>query len=359
MLSFVAHIHVGQSSAFAVFPAMTTETLLLSQSEISSLLTPEDILHTAEDVLRAHAEGHVLMPAKISLDLGDEDRWPNMNAFINAMPAYLGSLEVAGIKWAGGFWDNRLRRLPSVMAIIVLTNPATGSCLAIMDGGWITATRTAAVSALSAKHLAYRPVRTVALFGAGTQGRTHLLAFDSLFAPDEFRVYDTNTDALQAYVADMSPRTGTTITACESVEETARRADVVVTATQAREAFLSSEYLASGALVCAIGSYSEIRGDVVRWAELIVVDDREQTEHRGNLARFFARGSLRPQDIAGTLAEVVAGRLPVLTRSSKNRLVVPIGMGSVDLAVAHLAYGRAREKGVGQWFDFGSAKPLL
>lgn len=337
---------------------MPNTTLLLSREDVTSLLSIEDVLEATERVLRSHADGTVIMPAKVSVNLGNKDTWPHLNAFINAMPAYLGSRDVTGIKWAGGFWDNRAQGLSSVVALIVLTNPSDGSCLAILDGTWITAIRTAAVSAIATKHLATGPVSTVAFIGAGTQGRTHLLAFDVLFQPKEYRVYDVDRSILKEFVDDMSKETSAEVMACSSVEDAAKKADVVITATPARKPLLRGAWLEAANLVCSIGSYSELDWDVVEWCDRLIVDSREQTEHRGSLAPFFSSGELSPKDITGTLPDAVAGRLHRISEDKVNTLVVPIGMGSEDLAVAYVAYSRAQEIGVGLPFAFGSTEPF-
>jgi ornithine cyclodeaminase/alanine dehydrogenase-like protein (mu-crystallin family) len=331
---------------------MKAKTLLLSQTDVASLLSLEDVLVAIEDALRAHGEERVRLPAKVSLDLGEGGDWPHHNAFLNAMPAYLGNIERAGIKWAGAFWDNRTLGLPSVMALIIINDPVRGFPLAVIDGGWITAYRTAAVSAVGAKYMARRPVRSVAILGAGTQGRTHLLAFDALLNPAEYHIYDVDRDTVDDYYAQMAPRTEARIERSSSVRACTADADVVVTATPAQEPFLHADSLKPGAHVCAIGSYTEIAYDVVEWAERIVVDDRHQISHRGNLARFYATAQISDEDVAAELGEIVAGNMPGRTYDAQNTLLVPIGMGSEDLAVAHAAYTRALESGVGQWFDF-------
>lgn len=337
---------------------MSFETLLLSGSDIKSLLTVDDVVSAVERVLRDHGDGRVVMPPKVSLDLGDHDRWPHLNAFINAMPAYVSSLEIAGLKWAGGFWDNRRRGLPSVMGQIVLTEPSSGRCLAVMDGSWITAIRTAAVTAVAARYLVGRPIRSVALCGAGVQGRTHLRVFDRLFGPSEFRVHDVDRQALHAFAVEATKIVRAKIRACESVQEATSNADVVVTATDARTPFLRASYLTSGSLVCAIGSYSEIHDDVVEWATVTVVDDMEQVKHRGNLARLFDNGRIREEDISFHLGEIVAGKVSLAEIPKENKLVVLIGMGSEDMAVAKEAYNRAVERGVGVRFSFESDRPV-
>lgn len=336
---------------------MPHETLLLSRSDIEKLLPAEDVFAIVERVLEDHGLGRVVMPPKVSLDLGDSGRWPHLNAFINAMPAYLSSQHAAGLKWAGGFWDNRSRGLPTIMGHIVLNDPASGLCLAVMDGSWITAIRTAAVTVVAALHLGKQPIRSVAVCGAGTQGRTHLLMFDKVLHPSEFRVYDASSEALRSFAIDAQRLTRATVITCKDVNEAIANADVVVTATDAREPFLKAARLTPGTLVCAIGSYSEIHEDVVKWASVIVVDDLEQVMHRGNLAPFFQSGMIHEDSVSFRLGQIVAGKAEVAKPA--NVLAVLIGMGSEDVAVAKEVYERASARGVGTRFAFGSEKPIV
>ncbi len=102
---------------------MTQPTLLITQEQIKSLLDMPTVLRIVEQVYRSHGEGKVVMPPKVNLNLGEHDTWPFYKAGLNAMPAYLGDVDIAGMKWAGGFQNNQKVGLPCISAMILLFIP--------------------------------------------------------------------------------------------------------------------------------------------------------------------------------------------------------------------------------------------
>ena len=165
------------------------------------------VLRIVERVYRSHGEGKVIMPTKITLDLGEGRPWPPYKGFMNAMPAYLGDVDIAGIKWAGGFKDNYKVGLPYLSGMILLINPQNGAFIAVMDGTYITAVRTGAASAVCAKALARKDASVLGIIGAGVQGRMHLRAFQQVFQLKEVRIFDIKEKAVESYREEMTTET--------------------------------------------------------------------------------------------------------------------------------------------------------
>ena len=143
------------------------ETLLLSQKDVAQLLTMKDVVEIVENTFRGMGEGTVVNPTKVGLDLGEVAPWPPYRGFMNAMPAYVGWLDSAGIKWAGGFLDNQQVGLPYISSMILLIDPKTGQFRAVMDGALITNLRTGGQSAVPLKYLHPGKAFRLGLFGAG------------------------------------------------------------------------------------------------------------------------------------------------------------------------------------------------
>ena len=122
-------------------------TLLLTEREIARLIDMRTAIRVTREAFTALARGEAVMPAPVYLPL------PHQSDF-RAMPAYLRRPNACGIKWVNVHPHNRARGLPTVMAVIVLNDPATGVPLAIMDGLLITKWRTAAAGAVAA----HRPI---------------------------------------------------------------------------------------------------------------------------------------------------------------------------------------------------------
>ena len=117
-------------------------TLLLSQQEIQDLISMKDVVDVVEKTFRGMGEGTVVNPTKVGLDLGEIAAWPPYKGFMNAMPAYVGWLDSAGIKWAGGFLGNAALGLPYISSLILLIDPRDGQFRAVLDGALITNLRT-------------------------------------------------------------------------------------------------------------------------------------------------------------------------------------------------------------------------
>jgi alanine dehydrogenase len=324
-------------------------TLLVAGGEVLQHLDMQDVLATVENVFRAHGMSEVVMPPKLMLDL----RSMNLEAWHNAMPAYVHPLDAAGLKWVGGYALNPSQHgLPSIMATIILQEPATGYPLAIMDGVQITNIRTGAVTALCARLYGRSDARVVAFIGAGVQARTTLDAMTRLFRLEEVRVYDRRPEAAQAYAAAMSARHGVQVRVCETPRTAVTEADLVVTVTYADEPLVRGEWLAPGVTAISVGSFQEFDDAAVLEADKIVVDSWEQCAHRGELKRFAESGRLGRAHIFAEVGETVARKRPGRESAGERIMVVPMGLGTHDIALAKLVYERVKASGLGAGFSF-------
>jgi alanine dehydrogenase len=331
---------------------MEQPTLLITQEQVKSLLDMPSAIRIVEKVYRSHGRDKVLMPPKITLDLGEGRPWPPYKGYMNAMPAYLGDADIAGIKWAGGFQENWKTGLPFITAMILLINPKNGVFVAIMDGAHITALRTGAASAVCAKYLARKDSSVLGIIGAGVQGRTHLRALHHLFKLKDVRVIDIKEGAAEAYAREMKAETGLNISPKKSYREVAEGADIICTLTTADEPMVQKEWLKKGSLVISAGSYEELDSKVVLSADKIVVDSWAQTSHRGELARLVEAGKLGKKNIHAEIGEILAGKKKGRERDDEDILAIPIGLGSLDIGCAFEVYQKALEKKVGTPFSF-------
>ncbi|MFI5449998.1 MAG: ornithine cyclodeaminase family protein [Candidatus Bathyarchaeia archaeon] len=327
---------------------MKFPTRLLSNADIEQLLTYDEIVATTEKGWAEYASGRILNPTKESLDLGHKGSWPNYSGFMNAMPAYVGWLDSAGLKWIGSFWDNPKSKLPSLWAIILLIDPRTGEFKAVMEGSLITALRTAAQSIIGIKYLAKKNFQGIGIFGGGLQARYHALMISAMLADKKIQVYDADPLALRAFRDEML-RSKVDITMCQKPRECSE-ADVVITLTSSKTPFFSVDWLRSGQLVLALGVYQEIYPDTIRKASKLYVDHREQTRKMGALS-IIPDTELTKMNVK-TIGEVITGKARGREDDDEVLLFEPIGTGLLDVAVATLAYRKAIDKGKGVDFEF-------
>src|SRR5260370_20862737 len=138
---------------------------LLSEQNIRSVApTLPEIVALVEEAYRLDAEGKVEVPTKIGVHP------ERANAFLHAMPAWVGGACALGMKWVSYFPGNFDRGLPDSTGIIILNDPDHGLPCCIMEGMYVTFLRTAGCAAVAAKYLAPRPPKTLGLIGCGGLG---------------------------------------------------------------------------------------------------------------------------------------------------------------------------------------------
>ena len=258
------------------------------------------------------------------------------------MPGYLPGTALEA-KLVAVFPGNHERGLPSHQALIALFDEETGVPLCVMDGTVVTAVRTGATAAVAARALARDDARTVAILGAGVQGRSHLDAFASLFELDEIRVA-SRTARHADELAELDPRAR----AVGSFEAAVRGADLVCCCTDAAEPVISREWLDPGTHVSSVGVGAEVDPATVGAAS-IFVEWRGAAEHPPPTGSAELQG-LDPSTIA-EIGEVLAGDRPGRRSDEELTLYKSTGHAVEDAAAARLVFDRARVEGAGQRFE--------
>ena len=331
---------------------MEHKTLLLNQADIESLLTMKDIVEIVDKTFVGFGEGTTINPTKVNLDLGETAEYPPYHGFMNAMPAYIGWQDIAGIKWAGGFLGKRREMgLPYVTAMILLIDPTIGEFKCVMDGALITNLRTGAQAAVATSYYHKDKEITIGLYGAGMQGHKQTLAFAELFDIKELRVYDVFPAAAEKFKEDMKDVVKGDIIVCKDPKE-ASIGDVVVGFTQSKDKYIKDEWIKPGQIVFPMGSYTECEDSLLLNADKIICDHIGQCMHRGALHDVVEAGKLHEEDIYATIGEIAAGKKSTDNWKNERIICVPIGTGAMDIAVAGVVYKRALEKGLGGSFNF-------
>jgi len=313
----------------------------LSADDVDASLPPlDERLALAEEALVALARGDAEMPPKIGIH-------PRPDAFLHAMPAFLRGRDLVGIKWvAGGFADNARLGLPAINALILLNDPATGVPTAILDGGRITAVRTAAVSGVAIRRFAPGGASSVALIGAGVQGNSHLAVATALLPGAEVRIYDPHPEraerlAERARTLEGTGEVRTTATAREAVEG----ADVVVTMAPLGSArqVMTEDWLTPDALVVPVDFSTYCAAEVARNASLFLVDDDPQFRYYRDLGYFD-----NYPDPGETLGQAIQRGATRDDRPSGRIVSAALGVGLADVVFADAVVRRAIADGRGQ-----------
>jgi ornithine cyclodeaminase/thiomorpholine-carboxylate dehydrogenase len=310
------------------------ELLLLSQDEVRSLLDLDELLEGLAAGFMALSEGTVHAPSRSEIRAAGAGHLLIKPAWLPGGPM--------GVKLVSTFAGNRDRGLPTIQGIITLVDPSTGTPLAIMDGSYITAMRTAACAALSAKHLARANARVLAIIGAGVQGQAHLTMLPRVRAFSEIRIASLDLKDAQTLAA-----TNSRARACASYQDAVAGADVICLCTTSSTPVISIDWLSPGAHVTSVGYAppgGELPLDIVTQGRL-VVESRLSFEPPP-----AGCGELAGLDPAmGTeLGELLSGR--AAGRASERELTVFKSMGHAmeDMVAAGLVYRNAQQRGVGR-----------
>ncbi|MBI4354876.1 MAG: ornithine cyclodeaminase family protein [Candidatus Omnitrophica bacterium] len=317
-------------------------TLVLSGHDATRLMTMREALPLVERAFADYARGRSRMPVKLYLDV------PPWGDF-RAMPAFQASPLAAGLKWVNAHPNNPQRGLPSVMATILLNDPKTGYPLAIMDGTAITTLRTGAGGGVAAKHLARRDADTVALVGCGVQAASQLEAIAAVRRLRSVRVWGRTRAEALGFCRRMR-HLRLPMTVCDTIQACVHDTLIIVTTTPSRRPLVRRGWVRPGAHINAIGADApgkqELDPAILRDA-IVVVDDRAQASHAGEINVPIRRGQFRPSQIAASLGEVVAGRKVGRRRSSDITVFDSTGLAIQDLAVAFAVYRQALRRRIG------------
>lgn len=315
--------------------------LYLSREDVEGLgLAMTKVIDLLDIAFREKAAGRVEMPPKPGIHPGPDN-------FVHAMPAFIPSLRSAGMKWVSGFPQNPGRGLPYISGLIVLNDVETGLPYAIMDCTWITAYRTAAASALAARHLARPDCRTLGILGCGVQGRTHLESLAALFRLERVYAYDTASANREQYVTEMRERFDVEIVPVDNAHAAVAHSDLVVTAgpiLRHPQPTIDSDWLPPGAFASAVDFDCYWTRAALEEIDKLCTDDIRQLEYYRTIGYFE-----RTPAPYGELAEVVAGLTPGRQHAHERTMAMNLGLALSDMSVAPEVYKQAVERGIGTW----------
>ncbi len=315
------------------------ELLYLSRADVEQVqLDMGTIIQLLEQAFMEKGKGRVEMPPKPGIHTMPD-------AFIHAMPAYIPSMRSAGIKWVSGYPENYKRELPYISGLLILNDAETGIPYAVMDCTWITACRTGAASALSAKYLARPESETAAILACGVQGRTNLEALACVFKLKKVYAFDIRPEVQETYVREMTAKLGLEIEGVSAPKEAVERADLIVTSGPILKhpaPAIEKDWVKPGAYASAVDFDSYFSGEAMAQMDRISTDDHAQFQYYKSVGYF----QQTPEPYAD-LGELVAGLKPGRQAPDERTMAINLGLAMDDMAVAPVIYKMALEKGLG------------
>lgn len=297
-------------------------TLHLADAEVRRLLELEPLIGAVREALVDLSAGRVVQPLRTVVEIASEDGL----LFVKPVLAR----GILATKLITQLPRNAGRGLPTMLATIVLMDPRTGSTLAVMEATWLTALRTAAVSAVAVECLTSRAPKVIAMLGSGALARTHAAALRAVRPVTEIRVWSRNASnaARCASEIDGVPKT--------TAEEAVRGADIVCTVTNAREPVLKGAWLKPGAFVAAIGAprpgWRELDDEAM--ANVVIADSyAAATQESGDVL-------LSGATVSAEIGEILAGKR---SRPAAGSTIVfkALGQAVTDAVAARLVYDAA------------------
>lgn len=308
--------------------------LYLTRAEVERLLDIDALVDALAQAFAAWSSGLTSVPPRVAARAGDRGL---LGAMVGCVPGT--GLEA---KLVSVFPRNVERGLPSHQALIALFDDETGMPLCVMDGALVTEVRTGATAAVAARALARPNAKTLAILGAGVQGRSHLNAFTTMFDPAEIRIASRDAEHAKA-LAEVDRRATAT-----SFEEAVRGADIVCCCTDADQPVIERGWLSPGAHVSSVGVGAEVDAATVRDASVFV-------EWRGAAENPPPTGSAELQGLDPAalveIGQVLGGDHPGRRSDDELTLYKSTGHAVEDAAAARQVYDRAVEQRRGQTFE--------
>ncbi|MFN2533418.1 MAG: ornithine cyclodeaminase family protein [Pyrinomonadaceae bacterium] len=328
----------------------TKEVLVLTAAEINELMPMGTCIGVMRQAFKSLAQNDFHQPLRTVV------RPPEASGSIVMMPTYRQrEVPAFGLKAICVFPANAEKGMDAHQGAVMLFSGTTGELQAMMNASAITAIRTAAVSAVATDVLAREDANELAIVGTGVQARAHLSALFCVRRFKRVRIAGKHITHTKRFVEEMSENVSVALEPVELIESAVRAADVIVTATNAQDPVLRRDWVASGAHINAIGTYSPQSREIdstTMAAARIFVDRRESAENEaGDYLLALQDGAIDRNSIVGELGEVLLGKVKGRTSRDEITLFKSLGLAIEDLACAEFLFAAAKENRVGTIVD--------
>ncbi len=302
----------------------------LSESDLSALgISTEDVIESIESLISS-VDNQSAWSAPKAVILPDDGR------YMMAALAAADDPPLLAVKTVVLNPRNPERNLPQINGLVTMLDSSTGLPVAILDGNWITAVRTAGLSATAAKHMARKDSSVAAFVGCGVQAKSHLQAFSDIFPLKEIRLFGRGEANIRSMCEDAEKR-ALTPTVCKSGEEAISDADLVissVTYSASMSPFLNAHWLKPGSFAAITDLAAPWEKESFTALNQVTIDDLKQEAALPNKLA-------PPECITGDLSGLVLGRFAGRNRDSDRNAFIFRGHAMGDLALSILAYERA------------------
>jgi ornithine cyclodeaminase/alanine dehydrogenase-like protein (mu-crystallin family) len=321
----------------------------LNREEVRKCLTMEAAIQAMRPAFEELSTGKAEIPQRIHMNI------PERNSLGLYMPAYLPSTGMTGVKMVSISRDNPGRGLPLIHALVLVADAGTGTPLAIMDGGLLTAIRTGAGSGLATELLARESSEVAAIFGAGVQGRTQLEAICTVRNISRAFIFDIDTVKAKKFAEEMSDLLGISVRMAKS-DRDVLQADVICTATTSARPVFKHDNVKQGAHINGVGSHApemyEIPLETVANAKVVVDSRAGCLAEAGDLIIPLEQGLIDKEFIHSEIGEIIAGQKEGRTNDEEITFFKSVGNAVQDLSAAAAVLEAAERLDLGKDLTF-------
>lgn len=330
---------------------MTNKILYLSEKDIVDIIDQKYdlMLDVVSQAIKMFHDNQVILPDKISMIL--DSQYQNR---INTMPAFLNSMNVAGVKWISVFPSNNINHISNVEGYNILSETIYGKVKCILNSTETTKLRTAAIGALAAKYLARKNSQSIGFIGAGEQAKGHFKLLKHVFKNINTCYISSRTEqSVIKFIDEMANiYNDVNFINCKNCYEQAIvNADIIVTAISSQEPILKAKWIKEGAFYIHVAGLED-EFAVAKKASKIVVDHWDSVKHRSQtICQMYQQGLLSDADIYADLVEIIDGYKNGRENDTEFIYFNSVGLSVIDILFSEVIYNEALKQNKGTWLE--------
>lgn len=328
--------------------------LILTADDVRRALPMNEAIEAMKKAYASLSNGTAVVPLRTRLPIpGSEALSLFMPAFVNTQEANALAVKVVSL-----FPTNPARGLAYIQAAVLVFDSETGQAVALLEGSSLTAIRTGAAGGAAVDLLARPDSKTVAVFGAGAQGRTQLEAACTARKISTVFIYDADANKAKSFAEDMKAKGAipADLRVASSAEEAVEQADIICTATTSLKPVFDPKAVKAGTHISAVGSYTpdmqEVPGETLQRARIFVDSRSASLEEAGDLIQPMRAGLFDESHICGELGELVQGKIPGRQSPEDITYFKSVGIAVQDAMAAQVAIVNARRMNLGTNVNF-------